>query len=177
MLSTTESVKYQFGQSELVDIARNQARLINEKMAAEDEFNNVKADYKATITKLDADVTKCTLRITSGYEMRSIKCLLLKFRPDKDSALIVRTDNGRVLKRRKLNEEEKQLTLTTAEPDQYIFEADFYDDAAGDIAELVAEHVPLTAKEAAELRDASLTIKPLRPLIEDGRTGSNASAS
>lgn len=169
MISSNETVKYSFVQGELVEIARQQARLINDKMAAEDQFNNVKADHKATVTKLDADITKCTLRITSGYEMRSIKCLVLKFRPEKDFALIVRTDNGRVLRKRRLDEDEKQLTLTIKEPDAFVFETDFYEDSAGDVVEMVADHVPLTAKEAGELRDAGITINPLRALIEDGR--------
>lgn len=166
MITQTETVKYSFLQPELVEIARNQARLYNDKVGAEDQFNNVKADYKATITKLDADITKCALRITSGYEMRPIKCLLLKFRPDKDSALIVRTDNGRVLRKRKLEEDEKQLSLSVAEPEPFVFEADFYEDGTSDIAEMVADHVPLTAKESAELRDV-IKLNPLRPLISE----------
>jgi hypothetical protein len=75
---------------------------------AEDEFNNAKTAHKARVSRIDADISDCTRRVTSGYEMRNVKCVLLKFRPDADSALIVRTDNGRVMKKRKLEPEEKQ---------------------------------------------------------------------
>lgn len=175
MTTHTETVKYSFQPNELVDIARSQARLINEKTEAEDQFANVKADHKATVTRLDADVAKCTLRVTSGYEMRPIKCLVLKFRPDKESALIVRTDNGRVLRKRKLDADEKQLKLTITDPDPFVFEADFFEDTASDLVEMVAEHVPLTMKEANELRDV-IKLTPMRPLISDGKPGEQPNA-
>lgn len=162
----TESVKYTFEGSELVELARAQARHMSDVREAEEQLNNVKADHKATITKLEADISKCNLRITSGYEMRAVKCLVLKFRPDGDHALVVRTDNGRVLRRRKLESDEKQLTLVAGEPIPYTFEADFFEDREGDVAEMVADHVPLTTKEAEELRDCKLTLRPLRALID-----------
>lgn len=137
---------------------------------AEEQFNNVKADHKATVTKIEADVSKCNIRITSGYEMRQIKCLLLKFRPDAESALIIRIDNGRVLRKRKLDSDEKQLKLTTEPAPAFVFEADFFEDTAGDMAEMIADHVPLTEKEAHELREAGITLRPLRPLIEGAPT-------
>jgi hypothetical protein len=168
MITITETCKYTFTGTELVEIARSQARFHGEMRQAEEQFDNVKADHKATVTKLEADISKCTLRVTSGYEMRTIKCLLLKFRPDKESALIVRTDNGRVLRKRKLEPEEKQMTITTVEPESWAFEADFYEDSTSDIVEMVADHVPLSIKEAQELKGV-IDVRPLRPLIEDGK--------
>lgn len=170
MEASNELVRYNFHQGELVELSREQARYFNDRKRAEDEFASVKADHKTTITKLEADINRCAQRVTSGYEMRTIRCLLLKFRPDNDSVLIVRTDNGRVLKRRKLNADERQPLLTTDPPEMMEFEVDLYLDTDSDVAEEVAGDVPLTAKEAKELKDVEgLKIRKLAKKLTDGK--------
>ncbi len=164
----TESVKYKFTNEELVTIAREQARHLSERTRLEEELDSVKAVHKSKLMRLEADISDATRRVSSGYEMRSVKCLVLKFRPDNDSALIVRTDNGRVLRKRKLDPEEKQITLTTDAPLPYAFEVDLYGDTESDIAEMFAERVPLTEAEVNELKDALKDMRPLRKMIEDG---------
>lgn len=167
---SNELVRYNFSQAETVDLAREQARYFNERSAAEDQFNSVKADFKNTITKLEADINRCAQRVTSGYEMRTIRCLVLKSRPDNESLLILRTDNGRVYKRRKMNADERQIPISTEPPELYEFEVDLYEDADGDIATEVAADVPLTAKEAKELKDIEgLRIRPLAKKLTDGK--------
>lgn len=123
----TEAVKYTFNQGELVQVAKDQARHMSSMDRVEEEFENIKADHKSKVTRIEADVADCTRRIVSGYEMRNTKCVVLKFRPDNDHALVVRTDNGRVLRKRKLASDEKQPMLTT-DPETFAFEADFYED-------------------------------------------------
>lgn len=170
MEASNELVRYNFNQGELVELSREQARYFNDRKRADDEFASVKGDFKAATTKLEADINRCAQRVTSGYEMRTIRCLMLKFRPDNDSLLIVRTDNGRVLKRRKLNADERQPLLTTDPPEMMEFEVDLYQDSDSDIAEEVAGDVPLTAKEAAELKDVEcLKVRPLRKKLESGK--------
>lgn len=169
MPETIESVKYTFTRDELVAMAKDQARHLGERTRVEEEFDSIKAVNKSKLMRLEADISDCTRRISSGYEMRSVKCLVLKFRPDNDSALIVRTDNGRVLRKRKLDPEEKQIQLTTEPPLPYVFETDFYGDTESDVAEMFAEHVPLTQAEVDELKDALREMRPLRKMIEDGK--------
>lgn len=162
-----ESVRYSFDQSELVSIARNQARHHNDKAALEDQFDQVRAAHKSNLARVEADVSDCTRKITAGYEMRTVDCLVLKFRPDKDHALVVRTDSGRVLRNRKLASEEKQLKLSTEPPPPWVYEVDLYEDAESDIAECVAENVPLYEDEGEQLREV-LELRPMRHLIADG---------
>ncbi len=170
MDKSTEMVRYNFSQLELVELSREQARYFNDRKRAEDEFLSVKTDFKSTITKLEADINRCAQRVTSGYEMRNIPCLILKARPDNDSLLIVRTDNGRVLKRRKMNADERQITLSSEPPELFEFEADFYEDVDGDLATEIAGDVPLTAKEAKELKDVDgLRIRTLAKKLTDGK--------
>ena len=163
----TESVRYAFDQSELVDIARSQARHMNDKAALEEQFDQLRADHKGKLARVEVDVSSCTRRITSGYEMRTVDCLVLKFRPDGDHTLVVRTDSGRVVRKRRLAADEKQLKLTTEEPPPFVWEVDLYDDSDSDIAECVAENVPLYEDEGEQLREA-LELRPLRPLIASG---------
>jgi hypothetical protein len=162
----SESVKYKFTVDELVAIAREQARHLSEQTRLEEELDSVKAVHKSKLMRLEADISDATRRVSSGYEMRSVRCLVLKFRPDNDSALIVRTDNGRVLRKRRLEADEKQIQLSTDPPLPYAFEVDFYGDTESDVAEMVAEHVPLTVQEVEELKDALKEMRPLRKMIE-----------
>lgn len=167
METIKESVKYTFTRDELVQIARDQARHHGSLTQAEEEFENAKSAHKTRITRLEADISDCTRKVSSGYEMRSVECLVLKFRPNNDFALLVRTDNGRVIRKRKLDTAEKQPTLSDKTPESYAFEADFYEDAEGDLAAMVADHVPLYEAEADKLREAlGEDIRPLRKLIE-----------
>lgn len=161
----SETVKYKFTDPEIVALARKQARHMEELAEAESTFDYVKADHKSKVTKIEADIADCTRRVTSGYEMRETKCIVLKFRPDRDSALVIRTDSGRVLRKRRLEDHEKQLKLSTTD-NPYLFEVDFFEDTDSDIQEMVADHVPLTAQEAEALRDSGITLRPLRGLID-----------
>ncbi len=162
MIQINETMKYQFSQDEMVKIAQEQARHHNDKGRLENELDQIKQDYKAKLTLVESQISGCTLRITSGYEMRQVKCVVLKFRPDEKSKLIVRTDNGRA-RMVKMQEEEKQLTLSTEE-NPFIFEADFYEDGEA-IATCIAENVPLTQKESEALREVC-ELRPLRKQIE-----------
>ncbi len=167
----TEQVRYKFSNEEMISIAKDQARHHSDRIKAEEEQDAFKAGFKSRMMRIEADISDCTRRISSGYEMRSVKCLVLKFRPDNDSALIVRTDNGRVLRKRKLDAEEKQIQLSTEPPLPYIFEVDFYGDTESDIAEMFAQSVPLTQAEVDELKEALKDMRPLRKMIEDGKGG------
>ncbi len=170
MQTSNEMVKYVFSQPELIELSREQNRYFNERKEAEDQFASVRADYKNTTAKLEADINRVGQRVTSGYEMRTIKCIVLKSRPDNDSLLIVRTDNGRVYKRRKMNADERQIPISTEPPETYEWEVDLYEDSESDIAVEVASDVPLTAKEAKEFGEIEgFRIRPLSKKLTDGK--------
>lgn len=152
----TEALKYTFTPNELVDLAREQARELNKKSFLEDELDQIKQDFKSKLTRCEANVSDCTRRISAGYEMRSVRCLVLKFRPEHDKAIVIRTDSGEVLRVRKLSSEEKQLTLDGSDP--YLFHAGLCDE---DGREYI---VQLTESEAKELEDvAELFALPTEP--------------
>lgn len=164
-----EQVRYDFSPQERAEWSIEASRHYNGVKELKEQLGSIKDDYKHKISVLESDMTRCMGKVTSGYEMREIRCLILKFRPDNDSLLIVRTDNGRVMKRRRMNNDERQLTMTAEPPELLEYETDFYEDTSSDIAELTAENVPLTAKEAKELTEAlGPKIRKLMKKIEAG---------
>lgn len=170
MIEIMEQCRYQFTRDEMVDIAKRQAGLMNELIGQNETFDQLKADHKSKVSAFELGVSDCTRRITSGFEMRPIKVLVLKFRPDKDSALLIRLDNGRVLRKRKLAEDEKQLKITEQEPETWAFEADFFEDGESDVSMMVATAIPLTAREADALREIKeVEIRPRRKLLDAGK--------
>jgi hypothetical protein len=163
----TIQVKYSFSNQETVDIAKEQGRHMQSMQRLEEEFDSVKSAQKTAVMRLEADISDCTRKIMSGYEMRNIRCLLLKARPDNDSLLVVRTDNGRVVSRRKMNADERQIKIGTEPPEAFTHETDLFDDAEGDISVVVAEDVPLTRSEAKELGAVEgLRIRPIAKKLE-----------
>ena len=163
----TVQVKYSFSNQETVDIAKEQGRHMQSMARLEEEFDSTKAAQKNAVMRLEADISDCTRKIMSGYEMRNVRCLILKARPDNDSLLVVRTDNGRVVSRRKMNADERQIKITTDPPETFTHETDLYDDAEGDIAAVIAEDVPLTRSEAKELGSVEgLRIRPIAKKLE-----------
>ncbi len=164
METSTEMVRYNYSLGEVHDLCREQARFFNERNEAADNFKSVQADHKNTLAKLEADINKCTQRVTSGYEMRQIKCLMLKGRPDNESLLLVRTDNGKILKKRRMNADERQIVITDQPPEVLEFEVDLCEDL--DYA-VVVEDVQITRSEAKELGAVEgLRIRPMAKKLE-----------
>lgn len=178
MQKTSEYVKYTFTQQERVDLTLEHVRAYNDLKAADEQLVSLKQDFKNRMTKLQLEMSECGQKVTAGYEMRSIPCLVLKSRPGPDLLMIVRLDNGRVYKTRKMNADEKQMSMVTegagftATPAEvFEFEADFYEDSGTDVAMEAAKDVPLTAAEAKEFKDIpGVTVRPhTRAKIGDGK--------
>ncbi len=167
-ITTTESCEYRFSQDEIVQLARDQARLSNERDTMENRFAVAKKQYNADMEMKQAEIRRAGLGVTQGYELRDIECLKLKFRPDKDSLMIVRTDTGRVFRHRKMRDEEKQMTLT-AISDPFVMMAEFYEDNNSELMHIVAE-VGLTASEYEKLKDVpGMQFQPTLKQLEAGK--------
>jgi hypothetical protein len=108
------SLRHELTDRELAQLAKGQANAIEKKTAAEGELGAIKKDYAGRIALAQAEVSNISQRVNAGWEMRSIKCLLIDERPE-GYRLIVRTDNGHIAKRRKLNPEERQMKLVPPE--------------------------------------------------------------
>ena len=104
------SLKYTLTDAEITALAREQVAAIGKVGTCEQELDSIKKDYAGRIAIAKAEVQTCCQAINTGWEMRNIKCLLIDERPE-GYRLVVRTDNGHVAKRRKLDPSERQMNL------------------------------------------------------------------
>lgn len=111
LVTKQQQLRYELTSGELLELARNQARLFEGRNTAEEELTHIKADYKGRITLLDNEIQSSTRKIQAGYEMRNVEVLVLRYRPSTDEAIEVRLDTGECTAVRRLLTEEKQLTL------------------------------------------------------------------
>ena len=164
----TVQVEYRFNSDELVQLARDGARAHTDKANLEARFEVAKKQHKADVEMKDAEITRANLAVTQGYELRDIKCVVLKFRPDENHLMVVRTDNGRVTKHRKMRDDEKQISLLETQ-DPTVFMCEFYADGSGDVLEMVGD-VPLRKSEWDQLKHIEgLKFRPMAKQIDDGK--------
>lgn len=119
MITESVSVRHTFDQRDLAEMARDQARVHGRIETLSLEYKGVAGDFKARIAGAAAEMSGLTARINSGFEMRSVDCLVLDER-EEGYRFVVRLDTGHIVRRRKLAQEERQLTLTTKKPRQYV---------------------------------------------------------
>lgn len=165
MITIPESCRHTFSDAEMTAIAKELAMHMTERSSVEAEFESVKSAHKARITRLTTDVDECARRITEGFEMVDVQCIVLKFRPDVDHKMIVRTDTGLVLRLEKLKADEKQMKLTTKEPETWAWEADFYSEEKNGAQRMVAANVGLSNEEYKALKDAGVRGKSKRKAL------------
>lgn len=104
------NLKHELTERELANLARQQSHALGKKAAAEAELGAIKKDFGGRIALAQAEVTNCSQAINTGWEMRNIKCILIDERPE-GYRLVVRSDNGHVARRRKLEPHERQMNL------------------------------------------------------------------
>lgn len=116
------NLRHDLTDSELAGLAKQQSQALGKKAAAEAELAAIKKDFGGRIALAQAEVTNHSQSINTGWEMRNIKCLLIDERPE-GYRLLVRVDNGHVAKRRRLEPQERQMTLTADEPRKFVASA------------------------------------------------------
>ena len=105
-----ERLKYDFTDTEKLELGRELARELGELNQFEDELKEVKASYKAKIEKSQAAINYNSHKIYSGYEYRLIDCELIK---DFDAKYImkVRLDTGETFDGRPMTADELQQSM------------------------------------------------------------------
>jgi len=80
----------------------------------EDAFASVKKDYSSKIQALEASITSASTVIRQGYEIRKVKCEVLK---DFDMGLIFvsRPDTGEIIEQEDMTTEQRNLGLSNFE--------------------------------------------------------------
>lgn len=165
------SLKHVLTDNEMAGLARQQAQSYDKLKVLENDLAAIKKDYGGRIVLANAEVGSITSRVNSGFEFRNIPCILLDERPE-GYRLVVRTDNGHIARRRKLQPEERQIKLSSEEPREYGFVATMAVD--DETWEPDVYEVPLYGDEAESLKglpDVQLRPFTRRRAIEAGKDG------
>lgn len=149
MLIEAVNLKHVLTDKEMADMARAQAQAIDRLNVAEGDLSAIKKQYAGTIALARAEIGSLSARVQTGFDMRNIRCLLLDERPE-GYRLVVRLDDGHIAIRRRLEQHERQLKLTTDEPREFTHQATLKVDAEDWDADVV--QVLLYLDEAEELQ-------------------------
>lgn len=95
---------------ELLSYSKELAKASQDKEGTDRKRKEVADDYKAQITKLDAEISILSRKIGNGYEHRDIECYWIH-----DWAVgrksLIRTDTGEIVQTAIIEESEKQNKL------------------------------------------------------------------
>lgn len=119
MKTEAVSLKHSFDNKDLAALAQQQARAYASKQTLELEAKSVATDFKGRVAQAAAEMSSLSARISAGFEMRTLDCLIADER-EEGYRLVVRLDTGHIVKRRKLTPEERQIKLTDTPPEQYV---------------------------------------------------------
>jgi hypothetical protein len=109
-----EYLKCMFTQDERNKMAFDMARFFKEMNRLEDEKKAVTSDFKAKIDAVSSRVKEISGSINTGWEMRSVKCRIIKDFEERTVTLI-RVDDGKVASVREMTDSEMQMSFHLAE--------------------------------------------------------------
>jgi hypothetical protein len=107
---SNEFVKYVFSKEEKAEISSNMAQKYGELEQLEKDKKAVTSDFNSKIDSAKAQIGGAAIKLTNGYEMKSVKCEVDR---DYDKKFIrwIRTDNGEIAKERAMTADELQREL------------------------------------------------------------------
>jgi hypothetical protein len=110
-----ESLRYDFSDAEITQIARDQGQKMRDRTIIEEEKKRVAKQYAVRIETLDGEIDADTDKITSGYEMRMVECGVFYHTPILGKKTIVRLDSGKEVRVESMTEMECQAMLELEE--------------------------------------------------------------
>ena len=105
-----EFVKYTFTDEEKKEIAAEMAQKIVNLQQAEDDKKAIMSDYKSQIDGIQAGINSAATKLTSGYEMRSVKCEVVPNYKKKVWEYI-NVDTGLMIKEKGMTSNDLQMKL------------------------------------------------------------------
>lgn len=108
---TKEFLKYEFTEDEIHQKGLDLARLNKEHAAIESEKKSVVSGFKAKIDATMTDIETLSNHINNGHEHRYIDCEVRFHDPNTGMKSIFRKDNGELVKKESMSDEEMQTEL------------------------------------------------------------------
>ena len=106
----TANLKYPFKETEIQGMSQELAESVKAKKIKEDEAKSISSQYKSEIDGFQAKLSSLSEKITSGWEMRMIKCRET-IDWEKDIRTVVRLDTGEVIDQGPIPEDQRQMML------------------------------------------------------------------
>ena len=103
-----EFIKYIFTEEEKREIAGEMAQKIVNLQQTEDDLKAIKSDYKSQMDGIQAGINSAATKMTSGYEMRSMKCQVV---PNYEKKVweYIRVDTGELVKEKRMTSNDLQM--------------------------------------------------------------------
>jgi len=106
----TNTLKCQFTEVELKELSQTMAQTVKNLTQRQAEKKKFVKELDGDIARDENEVQKLSVKITDGYEMRAVKCTMIK---DFKTGFITvtRDDTSEVIKTREMDEDERQMKL------------------------------------------------------------------
>lgn len=108
---TSTELKHNFSEDELKGLANILSETIQKKSALENEFKNVKNEYKMKIENLDSEIITTNEKYTQKYEMRDTPCYLHRNFIRGMREYLSALDKTDILREEPLTKEDHQLKM------------------------------------------------------------------
>lgn len=88
------SLKYEFDSSELIELSRELANKTQEMRQLEEQRKSVVSEYTSKTNIAREQVLLLSDKVSSGYEIRDVECLVTFHEPTEGLKTIIRNDTG-----------------------------------------------------------------------------------
>lgn len=107
----SESLPYRFDQQEIVDMAKEMAKVRRDKALLETEAKGVAETYKGKITVLDGRGATLANLITQGFDYKLIPCCYEMNMPEEGKKTTIRMDTFEIVRVEDMSPADKQMVL------------------------------------------------------------------
>lgn len=115
---TSTEIKHVFSKSEIDGLANLLSETLQKRGAVENEFKNVKNDFKTKLENLDSEIITANEKYTQKYEMRDTPCYLHRNFSSGMRQYLSALDKTDILKEEPLTKEDHQLKMRLDEGEE-----------------------------------------------------------
>ena len=108
MKRITESLKYKLSPDELRLLGDDLARTMRDQIRVQCDKKTMQAHFASVLQEIDARMGDLSMRITTGYEMREMDCVVHLSTPKPGMKTIVRADNNEFVREEPMTPAEMQ---------------------------------------------------------------------
>ena len=97
--------------------AQDLAKACHDKSSAEEEKKAITSDFKAKIDNIQSEISKLSIKISQGWEMRNVECFVYFNQPEVGLKRIVRSDTDEQISVEPMESSESQQNFDFQDED------------------------------------------------------------